>query len=277
MLKNLIDRIFVNKNEEIFLLLKKMELDKFISNFSTKLNGLNNTDFEQGKNIVGTLASTYLTRLNFVLEKINSVEEKKELEYILSEISNEFIHQLLQKKGISKKNLLTEIRDSLITTCQINNWNTELLLKKIRIDLLHTISVKSDSSINSLRKISYYLWLGNHKEFNELAYNLKDQKTIKSISEFKKLFSPHTGKLTVRIDSEKINFMIILFDQLKVKKLIKPCGTKGHFFPLKMYGVDFNKNVLIKTDPKRIKELILRNNLHYQKLLKEVNILIGPN
>ena len=77
MLKNLIDRIFVNKNEEIFLLLKKVELDNFILNFSITLNELKSVDFEKGKNIIGTLASTYLTRLNSVLEKVDNIEEKE--------------------------------------------------------------------------------------------------------------------------------------------------------------------------------------------------------
>lgn len=253
-----------------------MELDNFILNFSTTLNELKSSDFEKGKNIIGTLASTYLTRLNSVLEKVDDIEEKEELEYILSEISNEFIHQILQKEGISHENLLTEIKEALITTCQVNNWNTELLLKKIRIDLLHVLSVKTESSIdNNLKRIVYYLWLGNNDTLDELAYNLKDRKLIKSTGEFKKLFSAHTGNFNVKVDSAQIDFMIVLFDQLKVKKLIKPCGTQGHFFPLKAYCVDFDKNVLIKNDPKRIKELILRNSTKYQKLLEEANLLIG--
>lgn len=255
-----------------------MELDIFISNFLNRLNQLTGADFEKGRNIIGTLASTYLTRLNSVLEKMDNIEEKEELEYILSEISNEFIHQLLQKDGISQEILLKEIRDSLITTCQVNNWNTELLLKKTRIDLLHILSVKADSSIDdSLRRISYYLWLGNTEDLDELAYNLKDRKTIKSIGEFKKLFSAHAGRITVKVNSAQIDFIIVLFDQLKIKKLIKPCGTQGHFFPLKTYCVDFDKNVLIKNDPKRVKELIRRNSSKYQKLLKEVDLLIGAN
>lgn len=277
MLKDLITTIFVDKSEKILLLLRKVELENFISDFFNRLNELQISDFEQKKNIAGTLASTYLTRLNSVLEKIDNIEEKKELEYILSDISNEFIHQLLQKKGISQENLLTQIRDSLITTCIVNNWNTELLLKKTRIDLLHILSVNDSSIDNDLRRISYYSWLGSIERLNELAYNLKDRKTIKSTGEFKKLFSSHTGNIRVRMDSEQINFIIVLFDQLKVKRLIKPCGTKGHFYPLKSYCVDFDKNVLIKNDPKRIKELIRRNNIKYQELLKEVDLLIGMN
>lgn len=277
MLKDLITTIFVDENEKILLLLRKVELDNFISDFFNRLNELQTSDFEQKKNIAGTLASTYLTRLNSVLEKIDNIEEKKELEYILSDISSEFIHLLLQKKGISKENLLTQIRDSLITTCIVNNWNTELLLKKIRIDLLHILSVNDSSIDNDLRRISYYSWLGSIERLNELAYNLKDRKTIKSTGEFKKLFSSHTGNIRVRIDSEQINFIIVLFDQLKVKRLIKPCGTKGHFYPLKSYCVDFDKNVLIKNDPKRKKELIRRNNIKYRELVEEVDLLIGMN
>ena len=279
MLKELISKIFANNQANVLHLLEKYELHKFISDFSEKIDMLESYDVQ--KNTIGALASSLLTRINVVLEKIESNEDKERLEYILSEITTVFIYQLLQKEGISQKQVLIEIKNALITVCEINNWDIELLLKKTKIDLLHTLSVRLvDTSIEKIKidsdsKLCYYKWLGKDDHFKEFTYDLKDKKIIKSVEEFKKLFNKHTGKIQIRMSSSHIDFIVLLFDQMKKENLIRPCGTKGHFFPLKMYCVDFDKKVLFKKEPKRIKELVKRDSTKHAKLLEEIGILIG--
>lgn len=279
MLKDLISNLFANNHANILDLLKKYELYKFISDFSEKIDTLKSYNVQ--KNTIGALTSSLLTRINIVLEKIKSNEDKAQLEYILSEISNEFTYQLLQKEGVSQEQVLTEIKESLITTCEINNWDIELLLKRIKIDLRHTLLIKSENNIllkkseNNHSKIYYYEWLGGEEHLKEFTYDLKDKKIIKSVEEFKKLFNKHTGKIQIRMSSSHIDFIVLLFDQMKKENLIRPCGTKGHFFPLKVYCVDFDKKVLFKKEPKRIKELIKRDSTKHAKLLEEIGVLIG--
>lgn len=280
MISSLIDKIFVNKKDDILQLLSKYHLNNIISSLFHKINNLQAPDLKNNS-IIGALTSSFLTRLNAILEKIESIEDKEQLEYILSEISNEFTYQLLQKEGISQEQVLTEIKESLITTCEINNWDIELLLKRIKIDLRHTLLIRSDNGVllekidNSNSKIYYYEWLRKSKHFTELIHDMKDKKLIKSINEIKQLFSKHSGKIQVKMDSSQIDFIVLLFDQMKNRKLIKPCGTKGQFFPLKKYCIDFNGKELFKKDPKRIKELIKRDDAKHAILLEEINILIG--
>ena len=95
MLKELISKIFANNQANVLHLLEKYELHKFISDFSEKIDTLESYDVQ--KNTIGALASSLLTRINVVLEKIESNEDKERLEYILSEITTVFIYQLLQK------------------------------------------------------------------------------------------------------------------------------------------------------------------------------------
>lgn len=280
MLNALIDKIFVNKKEQVFVLLSKYELDKFISTFHSKIMNLQKEDLTSEKKTLSSLASSFLTRINSILENLTSIEEKEELEYILSEISNEFIFQIIQKEGISNGQVLTEIKDSIVTTCEANNWNVEALMKLTKIDILHALSVKSAPPLTNITTnntknkplVYYYDWLKS--DLNELSYNLKDQKTIKSISEFKKLFTNHDGDIKVRMNGDQLEFIIILFDELKRNKFIKACGSKGHFFPLTNYCVDFDKKELIKKPPKRIKELVSRNKVKHKQLMDRVNILL---
>lgn len=281
MLNTLIDKIFVNKKEQVFILLSKYELDKFITTFHSKIISLQKEDLTGEKKILSSLASSFLTRINSILENLTSIEEKEELEYILSEISNEFIFQIIQKEGISNHQVLTEIKDSIVTTCEANNWNVEALMKLTKIDVLHALAVKSSPTLEVADKkqdktnIYYYLWLKSSDELDEFCYNLKDQKIIKSVSEFKKLFTNHTGDIKVRMEGDQLEFIIILFDQLKENEYIKVYGTRGHFFPLTNYCVDFNKKELIKKPPKRIKELIRRDHVKHQQLLTNVKKLIN--
>lgn len=280
MLIDLIDKIFVNKKEQVFSLLSKYELDKFISTFHSKIMNLKKEDLAGEKMTLSSLASSFLTRVNSILENLTSNEEKKDLEYILSEISNEFIFQIIQKEDISITQVLTEIKDSIITTCDANNWNVEVLMKITKIDLLHALSVKSASPLTNTAttykknkpQVYYYGWLKS--DLNEFSYNLKDQKIIKSIAEFKKLFTNHDGNIKIRMNGDQLEFIIILFDELKKNKFIKTFGTRGHFFPLTNYCVDFDKKELIKKPPKRIKELVSRDKAKHQQIMDKVNILL---
>lgn len=283
MLNTLIDKIFVNKKEQVFALLSKYELDKFINTFHSKIVSLQKEDLTSEKKILSSLSSSFLTRINSTLENLTSIDEKEELEYILSEISNEFIFLIIQKEGISNSQILTEIKESIVTTCEANNWNVEALMKLTKIDILHAISVKSASPLTNTTTndkknkspVYYYKWLKS--DLNELSYNLKDQKTIKSAAEFKKLFENHKGDIKVRVNKNQLEFIIILFDELKRNQFIKVCGTRGHFFPLTNYCVDFDKKELIKKPPKRIKELVCRDKVKHKQIMDKVNVLLDLN
>lgn len=287
MIEQLIDKVFVDRKEEVHSLLKDYRLDRFISSFYEKILSLHKNDFTSDKKVLSSLSSTLLTRINSVLETVEKQDEKDNLEYILSEIATEFIFQLTQIEGISKDEVLTEIKDSLVITCEANSWNKEALFRIIKIDLMHSLTVKASNTLTISKRLSsqnktcYYTWLGRKGKsysLDDFSYDIKGikgDKLIKSVTEFKRLFSTHNGSIRVKMNSEQIEFIIILFDQLKENQFIAVNGTKGHFLPLKKYCVDFQGKELIKIEPKRIKERIQRNTAKHQFLLDKVNKLIG--
>lgn len=64
----------------------------------------------------------------------------------------------------------------------------------------------------------------------------------------------------------------MLFDELNTKGLIKPKGEKAkHFTPLKAYAVDFEKELLINTEPKHIRYRISRDETNHSTLKGIVN------
>lgn len=280
MLNKLLDKIFVNNKKESLSLLKVYSLDTFLLTFLEKVNNTKYADFQTNKNLVTALSSSFLTRINSILESITDNDEKMKLEYILSEISSELMYQVIGRSDKSADIVLSDIKDALTTTCEANNWDKDVLFRMLRIDMLHSIAAKANPSLqltsnNQVPKVYYYDWLLEQTELDELAYDLKDKKVIRSVSEFKKLFAPHNGDLNVRINRIELDFVIVLFDQLKENKFIKTKGTRGHFVPLKEYCVDFEKNVLIKNEPKRIKEAIVKNPNRHKALQSKVTVQIN--
>ena len=59
--------------------------------------------------------------------------------------------------------------------------------------------------------------------------------------------------------NDVVHFLVVLFDELKRRKLIVPKGCNGHFHPLRVYGIDFNGNFLITTEPKLIKAALKKD------------------
>lgn len=293
MLHKLIDKVFVDRKEEVLSLLKDYRLDRFISSFYEKVLSLHKDDFTSDKKVLSSLSSSLLTRINSVLETIENEDEKDDLEFIFSEIANEFIFHIIQIDGIAKDEVLTEIRDSLAAACEANWWNKEALFRRTKIELMHALTAKASSPLtiskkqNSQNMICYYTWLkreGKSYSLDDFSYDLKglkdvdgvnEDKLIKSVTEFKRLFSTHDGNIRVKMNGEQLEFIIILFDQLDENNFISVNGTKGHFHPLKKYCIDFEEKELIKTTPKRIKERIKRNPIKHKFLLDKVHKLLG--
>lgn len=286
MLLEIINRIFANRKSEVFETLKKYGLEKFMASFYAKILALKKDDLNSERKTLSSLSSSLLTRINSVLETVESLDEKKELEYIISEIATEFIFQIIQIDGISKREVLSEIKDSLTITCEINNWDQKALFRIIKIDLMHSLTVKASNTLtisnkqNFKDKTCYYTWLerkGKSYSLDDFSYDIKGikgDKLIKSVTAFKKLFSDHDGNIRVKMNGEQLEFIIILFDQLNEFDFISINGKKGHFHPLKKYCIDFEEKELIKVEPKRIKERIQRNKVKYQILLDKANKLL---
>lgn len=279
MLLELISKLYINKQKEILNLLQKYKLLDAINPVLEQILDVDFEDFEKSKKKIGLNASVILTRVNLIIQEIESVEDKILLEYIISDIFKELIVKIVNNTPEWKDLIFYEISESLKITCEVNSWDFHALNNKIQVDLGHTFKVNSNPSILSrdikkTKKAVHYIWNKTNEELEILAYDLKDKKVIKSVKEFKLLFATPTLQ-KVRMNLDCLDFVIILFDELYCMKKIAMNGSKGQFLPLKLYCVDFENKELIKKEPKRIKEAIKKNISKYAHLKNKVLISLG--
>lgn len=279
-LADLIAEIFVDKQDEILNKLKKYDLEDCMFQALNTIANSNNLNSLSDESFVSSLSSSFLTNINTKIANIQVLDEKVNIEYIIREISNQILILLIQKSANPPKKVLNHIIYGLKVACEINSWDFEELERKMSFNLLHVVAAK-DHSKNSLfdttkQQIAngfyHYDWMGSEEDLEDLAYNMKDNKVIKSTAEFKKLFKQHNCNLSVRFDSSHIDLVIVLFDELNVKKLIQAKGQKAkHFTPLKAHAVDFDKNNLIIKEPKQIKFRITKNKRNHSSLKVKVH------
>jgi hypothetical protein len=278
-LSNLIEEVFVDKQEDVLNELQKHKLDKDISQVLIAIDKVDNQKLFANKSFVSSLSSSYLTNVNSKIAKVEDIERKENLEYIVKELSNQILIRLISKTNSSPKQVLDQISEGLTASCVLNNWDYNKLYKIMNFDLLHSVAAKTDKNIFSeddTKGIYYYVWNGNEEILKEIIYDLKDKKIIKSTTEFKKLFSEHNGKLNIRVKASCLDYIIILFDELYSKRLITPKGYKAkHFTPIKTYLVDFDKKLLIKSEAKQIKYGIVKNKQKYASIKESVTKFIN--
>ena len=110
---------------------------------------------------------------------------------------------------------------------------------------------KNNAGITKMRetKYPYYQWLGYDYELNDLIYTLKDKGILIRVKGFRYLFRPIKTSFHFYALRERIDELVIIFDILKEKGLIRPKIVSGHFTPLARYGVDNEGSILFQIPP----------------------------
>ena len=141
---------------------------------------------------------------------------------------------------------------------ELNNYDYDALNKRMPIESLVKFAKDSHNKSEENNLLSnlhnyYYQWNGRDSDLDYLIRNLKSENHILQVRNFKKIFSKHTGELTIKINRDSINFIFLLLKILHEKSLIIPKGNNtGVFYPLKLFAVDFDNKILIKGDAKYI-------------------------
>ena len=155
----------------------------------------------------------------------------------------------------------------------------------VKFELLHGIAAKYENgttTTDTIRVVKnqshcYYCWKGNPKDLEDLAFSLKDKKVVKSKVDFTKLFENHENDISVKVYEDKLEYLIVLFDQLNHLKLISVKGGRvGHFTPIRRYTIDLSGEVLIKRNPKHIKYGIMKDQQKAHSLVQDVQNLLSP-
>lgn len=253
-------------SDNLHSLLIKYNLDNTITKAIDSINGkLNGNEFKELPKISGII----LNDINGIISEIKNDDEKKKIEYLLSDIFQDYIKNISIQDN--SDTIINDIIENLKIACEYRGYDYNILTQVLGLEKTNVLKPKSKI------KKTYYDWLGNEVELDEITRDLADKKIIYSIKEFKKLFKPVTDSFYVKFNKEFKDEIIVFFQLLKEKKLIKPKGTSGHFAPLTQYSVD-NENVfLIKKAINKEHERIKKNDVRHNEIRKKLTIVIEKN
>ncbi|WP_299676363.1 hypothetical protein [uncultured Dokdonia sp.] len=212
---------------------------------------------------ISTFSFSLLKAINNIVLKVENGKDKRLLKYTLADIGNYLIKKLIEQEKMTFEDF-EELGKSLREFCELEGYNYQDLERLLQID--RSIKIKTNHKNLSVIKNQinvYYEWNGNKDLLEYIIDNLKSEKIIVLKSEFEKLFSVTPKQVRIKRDSK--DFIIVLFDVLKNKKLITPRGNKGHFVPLKSFAIDFDKKVLFKKEMKLYKQAIKKKIAKYNE------------
>ncbi|MEL7147821.1 MAG: hypothetical protein AAFO69_15720 [Bacteroidota bacterium] len=233
---------------------------------------------------VSNISNSLITKVNTRLEQIDDFDKKNSLENTILQVSNHLVMLLSKVNGFTVEGIIDHIARGMRNACELNGWNFDQAKRFLMPWIGHKADVLGDTESISLSfgkqngkntSPHYYDWLKANSLLDELAYKLKDAKYIKSTSSFLQLFSVHDGTIQVKLNEEKLEFLVILFDELYERGVLVSKGTKsGKFSPLARYCVDSDGNTFKNFQPKRVKENLKRKPEKYAKIKREVGDLI---
>lgn len=252
----ILNDIFYNGTKEAIKKLKKHNLYEILQK---ALIFYTNSIDENKINKLNVEFTKLIIEINTKLKKLSHSEEKEHIKYLFSNIGEHLISNLWEKKLINQKDLI-QLNEFLKQIFDIHDYDFKDLSK--RISFLNKYSQLSND--NQIHHNRYYEWNGKINCLDYISKNLKSEKLISSIKDFKKLFTDEP--ILTRFDRNNNEFIVVLFDTLYEEKLIKPKKTKGHLAPLKAHAVDFDEKVLFTKEMKHIKYTIKKNESKYSKL-----------
>lgn len=214
------------------------------------------------------IASNVLVSVNTKLREITEPIEKRYVELLLKEVAVCLLSKIT--KTTNSERLLAEIYSALETTSSIKGYNFEALVALLKLN-----QKGSKFMTSRLSGTFYYDWNASDSDLTDMIQSLKSHGWITTVKDFRSLFTNHGNEnLQIQFESTKISDLIALFEVLKSKKLITPRGCKGHFYPLKRYLVNLEKELLIKNDPKVLKMMAKRNKDNWEKMIKNASLLV---
>ncbi len=257
-------------------LITKYELQALLNNtlsrFRSSVSQLDKS-YNQTQASLSALATSFLTTINIKLQLVKDELEKRELQNLVSDIATQMVNSIIEKYKGEAVALLRMIDESLIHTCEINGYNVHELRQIFPVHRFALIAEAAHNTprIKKVAKDIYYTWNSRPENLRDLAQTLKDKEVIKQIKSFENLFRPPVQNFAVLFNSEQRDMLIVLFQELYNRKLIRVKGNRGYFVPLQLYGVDFEKRVLITEAPRAISYAINKNQLKRKRLLEQVS------
>lgn len=223
-------------------------------------------------------AGSSLTTINDFLRTVQNNNEKVILEELAAML---FIAQVEEIRSMSDgEECIRRVLEVMKTTCELKGYDYEVLCRKLNLDrilvrkLPWNNGTKSNGQVNGL---SYYQWVGDPVEFDDLCKLLKDKGHIDNVRNFNKLFKPiKEVNFHICVSEEGLHALVFFISTLYKAGLIRVKGNKGYLATLIRHLCDLGQ-LPIKKEGKRILEKISRNSQLKTPLEKEAGKMLRIN
>jgi hypothetical protein len=251
--------------DEIYELLKKFNLDKVAQTAIQQIDRrITNNKVDDLPKISGII----LNDINVVISTVKDSDDKRKLEYFLSDLFQDYISQVSIQPN--SQHIIKEIIENIRTACEYRGYNYKELERLLSLE-------KQTVVVRKVTNELYYEWQREEKELDEIAKDLADKKYIYSVKEFRKLFKP--APIYVRFNKAYKDEIIVFFQILKEKKLIIPRGkgNSGHFSAFVKYAMDNENNFFIQNRINKEHERIKKNGSRHMQLKKKIERILFGN
>lgn len=251
--------------DKIVSTLSKHKLYDFLSEVISLLNTHIENKTEELKSFgtlqVSPIASALLVRINEYLRQLSKqkkIEQKKELEYVLGNITKRIIKLIIdQVPNHSKALQLKSIEIGLRDTCELYNYDFEKLSEFIQIDDLvreiyvefsgqkeavQSLDVSLDTSLPGFRCCADH----NKKQLPLLLKLIKDLEISTEIEKIEKLFHKPKENLAIKLNENKATYVMQFWVKLATSKFIESDNEKYGFYQVLECHVLKFKEVFLK-------------------------------
>lgn len=267
--ERLLDEKFVDA-DRIIPVIRKHDFENFLhKSLSSFLNLIEAGELDEVPNQVGGV----LVHINQKFRNISDKNEVELLENVIAHLFQELISRLYESEV--GKTCVTTCSKALKTACEMHDYNYDELSRLLNLG-------PGAVRIRYLkpRKSYYYTWVecaAALNELDELSKDLKDKKIIGGVTNFKRIFKKIEQEHTFDAHENKAEHLVILFDILKRKKIVKARGGSGHFAPLVQCAVDNGKKIFENNPPNKVHERIKRRKDDYHRIYKELDDCVTVN
>ncbi|CAM1352292.1 hypothetical protein [Tenacibaculum ascidiaceicola] len=260
-IEQILEEIYSNDIKLAVESLKKYQLYEIIQKSTSILEEKK----EKPVKVITHLAGVFLSSVNKKIINIDNLEDKMFLKCLISDIGVYLIKDQFKKNKIDKFDI-KEINNQLKTVCELENYDFYELKSLLNLEHIYDFLEVSDEK--SVGQTSYYEWLADPNVFHEVIGNLKSEKMIDSVKDFKKLFTSNPVKIKFNVQHK--DFLVVFIDYLFQKKYLKTKIKRGHFTPIKNFVVDHENNFLFNGKVKYDKARIKKNEELNNQLLRKV-------
>lgn len=200
---------------------------------------------------ISHIASVMLIKFNEYLRQLFSlgkVEEKKELEYLLGNITKRLIKSVIDEVPVNhRSNQLLSIQISLEDTCKLYKYDFGKLSEFIQIDdIVIEVYVQVSEHQDSVSKIEtpltktppgYSSTNIKGDKLRKLLQIMVELEITTEIEKFGKLFDPLYDNLAIRLNESKRNYVLQFFVCLKATGFITCTDSCFGFYQVLQYHV----------------------------------------